>query len=574
MSCGNNICWGTGPIFTNFGQLEPTAHKPSAKECIFSKLLTTGSKSTRGQRRMDPQNVIDLPNIALQIANSDKIGAWATAVLLALVMITLLRFVVKVWHWNLWLRRLFWFAYLFILPFSIYAIVHIVDVKLVAPTNASQAMWLERGGYSCLAIVLAMLLVEGLDIFVWKGLARRKFGQATPSILIGVSAFTVYLATAYIIAAVIFDIPVTGALVSSGIILGVIGLSMQNTISDIFSGIFISLERPFRIGDWIVTEDDRLGKVIEIDWRATRLLSYNRTIFVVPNSKIANSIIENRDEPSSLYGHYFHVHMEPEAPVSLVRRVLLGAVLSSPYVQSDPPPFVYLTEGNQRPYKYLVYVYFENFEASWRGNGDVQSRIDAHLKRAGLSVAGESWDVRHRPMAKPVTREPSIQQLMAEVHLFQSLTNEELEQLSQRVVSTCYQPGDIIIREGDTGDSLLVIITGLVDVTHRKSRGRNFSIGRLGIGQCIGEMSLLTGRPRSATVQAITDCEVVEIPKESMNELFEKRLDLVDELSRTMSERRAASELVTDRDPDQISRMSLQDIANRFGKRIRSFFRL
>jgi len=399
-------------------------------------------------------------------------------------------------------------------------------------------------------------------------------GQATPRILTGVSAFIVYLTTAYIIAAVIFDIPVTGALVSSGIVLGVIGLSLQNTISDILSGIFISLERSFRIGDWIVTEDNRLGKVIEIDWRATRLLSYNRTMFVVPNSKIANSIIENRAEPTSLYGHYFFVHMEPEAPAGLVRRVLLEAVLSSPYVQSDPPPIVYLTKANKRPYQYLVYVYFENFEASWRGNGDVQSRINDYLKRAGLSVAGESWDVRHRAVEEPVTREPSIQQLLAEVHLFQTLTSEELEQLSQRVVSTCYRPGDIIIREGDTGDSLLVIITGLVEVTHRKSPRSDISIGRLGIGQCIGEMSLLTGRPRSATVQVITDCEIVDIPKESMNELLEERLDLVDELSRTMSERPAAQELVTDRNPYQISRMSLQDIAERFGKRIRSFFRL
>ena len=140
--------------------------------------------------------------------------------------------------------------------------------------------------------------------------------------------------------------------------------------------------------------------------------------------------------------------------------------------------------------------------------------------------------------------------------------------------TTRYRPGDTVIREGDAGESLLVITTGLVNVTRNNPRGKQVSVSRLGMGQCIGEMSLLTGRPRSATVQSVTDSEVVEIPKDSMNALFEKRTDLIDELARTMSERRAAEELVTDRDVEQVNSMSLQDIADRFGRTIRGFFHI
>ncbi len=111
-------------------------------------------------------------------------------------------------------------------------------------------------------------------------------------------------------------------------------------------------------------------------------------------------------------------------------------------------------------------------------------------------------------------------------------------------------------------------------MTRSNPRGKQVSVNRLGMGQCVGEMSLLTGRPRSATVQAVTDSEVVEIPKDSMNALFEKRTDLIDELARTMSERRAAEELVTDRDAEQVNSMSLQDIADRFGRTIRGFFHI
>ncbi len=522
---------------------------------------------------MDPDDLKKWPSLVNQMANSDELGIWAAVAFVALIAVLVIRIVVKDWRQKLWMRRLFWVANLLILPAVVFASVHIIGVTFNASTNAGLALWLERGGDASLAIVFAILLVEGLDIVVWKGFAQKKFGQITPKILVGVSAFIVYLATAYIIAAVIFDIPVTGALVSSGIVLGVIGLSLQNTISDIFSGIFISLERPFSIGDWIVTEDGRLGQVIEIDWRATRLLSFNQTVFVVPNSKIANSIIENRAEPSSVYGHYFYVHMSPEAPVGLVRRVLLEAVLSSPYVQSEPPPNVYLSKGNQRPYQYLVYVYFESYEASWRGNGDVQTRIHHYLKRAGLTVAGEAREIRHQRMAGTEADEPTIQQLLSEIRLFESLSIEELELLSESVRTTRYRSREIVINEGDPGDSLLVITSGLVNVTRKKPRGKDESVSRLGMGQCIGEMSLLTGRTRSATVRAVTDCEVVEIPKEGMNQLLEKHPELIDKLAVTMTARRSADELISDRDLEHASRMTLQDIADKFGSRIRSFFR-
>ncbi|MFT5218439.1 MAG: small-conductance mechanosensitive channel/CRP-like cAMP-binding protein [Planctomycetota bacterium] len=522
---------------------------------------------------MDHRDSFDLPQLVEVMTSTDEVGTWAVTTLTAFAAVILFRFLLQNWVRELWPRRFFWAVNLVLLPLTVYALTHFIGVAFENASNAKLASWLDRGRDAALALVVAMLIVEGLDVIIWKGFARRIFGQATPGILIGVSAFIIYLATTYIVATTIFDIPVTGALVSSGIVLGIIGLSIQSTLADIFSGVFISLERPFRIGDWIVTEDGRLGKVFEIDWRATRLLSFNETVFVVPNSKIANSIIENRSAPTALYGHYFYVHMAPEAPTGLVRRVLLEAVLSSPYVQSSPPPNVYLSKANKRPYKYLVYVYFENYEASWRGNADVMARIHDYLKRVGLTVAGEASDVQYRRLPESPSEEPSIQQLLAEIDLFQTCSIEELEILSQDVRTNRYRPNDIVISEGDEGDSLLVITNGLVHVTRKKPRGRHQSVTRLGIGQCIGEMSMLTGSLRSATVQAVTDCEVVEIPKESINLLIEKRPDLVDELARTMSERRAADELIAEHNPESSRRLSLQDIAERFGNRIRSFFR-
>lgn len=512
------------------------------------------------------------PGLMSELAAAPEIGNWSVATLVLLVLVTSLRVACKKWFWNIWLGRLLWALSLVILPLSCFALIHIAGVHLGLSEAPEHLLRIQRAGDTMLAIVIAILIVEGLDLLVWRGMARRKFGQSAPRILVGFTSFLVYLATGYIIAAQIFNVPVTGALVSSGILLGVIGLSMQNTIADIFSGISISIERPFRIGDWIVIEDDRLGQVIEIDWRATRLMSFSNTVFVVPHSKMANSTIENRSTYDTPYGHYFYVSMPPEAPPGLVRRVLLEAVLSSPFVRSEPPPVVYLSSAKDRPYKYLVYVYFDTYPASWRGNADVQARIHDYLRRAGLAVSGDSQDLRLQRAPSGATEEPPVSRLLQEVPLFQSLSEEELELLAENVTTTRYRPADIIIREGESGDSLLVIINGLVDVIRKHPGSRAGNVSRLGLGQCVGEMSLLTGKARSATVQAVTDCEIVEIPKESVNLLVERRSELVGELAGIMSERRGADELINHPVDDQKSPLSLQEIADRFGKRIRWFF--
>ena len=141
---------------------------------------------------MNSEGLSDWPDLFQQVANAGHINGWATATLIALAAITALRFMVKTWRWDLWPQRIFWLVYLFLLPLSLFAAVHVIGVLFDAPGNPGLLSWLERGGDACLAIVLARLIVEGLDLLIWKGYARKKFGHATPSILIGVSAFLVY----------------------------------------------------------------------------------------------------------------------------------------------------------------------------------------------------------------------------------------------------------------------------------------------------------------------------------------------------------------------------------------------
>ena len=186
---------------------------------------------------MNPDGSMNWPNLPPQVTGSDEIGTWAIVLLAALVALAVLRLLVKAWRWDMPQRRLAWGATLLVLPAAIYAGVHVLGVLFDAASHAEFNLWLERAGDSAVIVVLAILVVEGIDLFVWKGLFRNRFGETTPGVLVGVPAFLIYLSAAYLIAAAVFDIPITGAVISSGILLGVIGLSLQGTISDIFSGL-------------------------------------------------------------------------------------------------------------------------------------------------------------------------------------------------------------------------------------------------------------------------------------------------------------------------------------------------
>lgn len=143
-----------------------------------------------------------------------------------------------------------------------------------------------------LALVFAYLGSRALTFFIWQGVLRG-YANTLPGIVRNLIAFFVYLVAVYAILAYVFEQPVTGLLVSSGIALGVLGLAFQSTLTDIITGVALAIERPFGVGDWIETDDGMCGEVESIDWRATSLRTLSNTTHVIPNNKIANTSIHN-----------------------------------------------------------------------------------------------------------------------------------------------------------------------------------------------------------------------------------------------------------------------------------------
>ena len=119
-----------------------------------------------------------------------------------------------------------------------------------------------------------------------------------------------------------------GLLATSGALAIIIGLALQSSLGDVFSGIVLNIERPYRVGDWIILDDSVQGKVIETNWRATHILTGNQDVAIVPNSVIAKSKLVNCSTPTKIHGASIRVRLEPSltpaAGCNLLKEALLG----------------------------------------------------------------------------------------------------------------------------------------------------------------------------------------------------------------------------------------------------------
>ena len=386
-------------------------------------------------------------------------------------------------------------------------------------------------------LVAAWAVVRAINLFVWDRVFQRRAGIEVPRLLPTLTAISVYVFALYGIVAVVFDRPVLGLAVSSGVVVGVVGLAMQGTLGDLISGITISLDRPYKIGDWISLPNDRVGRVVDITWRSTRLLSRNNTIHIIPNSVAARETIENLSAPDESFGVGFHVSITHDiAPVE-VRRLLLQAALGSEYVLQDPPPVIRLLDGGKRPFVYLVFVHFRDYQSLYLGTDDVFSQIWTHLDHAGIRPAAVGQDLSLVRGHAATFRQLDVSRVLAGIPLFVGLQEEEIESLCRHGRRQAFAAGTQIISEGDPGQSLFIVLGGIVRIT-RQNDGETVTIRELGLADFFGEMSLLTGEPRSATVFAVTECHVLEIDKSVIQPLLINRPELVDDLAEVIARRK------------------------------------
>lgn len=189
------------------------------------------------------------------------------------------------------------------------------------------------------------------------------------------------------------DVDVSQFYVWGGATAAVFAFILQQTLGDLFSGLAMSIEKPFKIGDWIRLEDGTEGQVKDINWRATHLRGWDKTTRIIPNGTLARQSFTNLRGERHVFAPWYTVQVSGEHDPAQVTRLLQNAVDACSYPKKTPAPLVRLMFAESSPYTYMVWVHFENYPAMFAGREEIYGAIDAALRAEGMSIAADMQEI-------------------------------------------------------------------------------------------------------------------------------------------------------------------------------------
>ncbi len=324
----------------------------------------------------------------------------------------------------------------------------------------------------------------------------------------------IYIAATLIVLNFVLLLPVNGLLATSGIIAVVIGLALQNTLSDVFSGIAVGIEHPFRVGHRITLGDGVEGVVVQVNWRSIRILTDGEDIAIIPNSIVAKTQIVNRSVPTERRSTRVVLMRPSDEPSELIIRILGQAALLCPDVLEAPAPSATLSRVGIRTNSYAIDFFVSATSKIARTKSMLLGRIERQLRYAAI-VQDEAT---------------TAEALIGQLAVFGPLGEDKRSDLASQMHSRSLDKGDTLFLEGAEDDRLYVIASGVLEIT----RGSETLVGRIGAGEYIGEISMLTGAPHAANATALTASTVYEITRASLAPLLHDDVNLVREFEQSV----------------------------------------
>jgi small-conductance mechanosensitive channel/CRP-like cAMP-binding protein len=389
--------------------------------------------------------------------------------------------------------------------------------------------------------LLAFLGVRALNTILFDFAFRIRRGFEAPTLVRNVFSLVAFTILFVVIFNRIYTNVNLGALFTTSAIFGVIiGLALQDTLGNFFSGISLHADRPFQVGDVIVVGQQHHTGVVEgITWRAIKIRTFQNHIVLVSNSNAAKEAIEVCPRENLNARLVFFSTLYTDSPAKTIH-VAREAVRDADNVSPKITPIVRIRSLGDSAIDWEIKYWLEDYAKYNDTDALVRQRVWYALNRSGLTFAfpTRTLHLERKVTTRPVTLEEQIADRLSAVDIFAPLSPDELRQLATGTVGHVFAPGETLIRAGDEGSSMFVVHNGRVEVQVSEN-GRPRTVATLTEGNFFGEMALFTGEPRTASVVAVDETEVLEIGHAAMKHIFETNPDLVESLSWTIAERRA-----------------------------------
>jgi len=389
--------------------------------------------------------------------------------------------------------------------------------------------------------LFAYLGVRVLNAAIFDFAFRIRRGYEAPSLVRNIFTLVAFTILFVVIFKSLYSEVNLGALFTTSAIFGVIiGLALQDTLGNFFSGISLHADRPFQVGDVIVVGQQKHTGVVEgITWRAIKIRTFQNHVVLVSNSNAAKEAIEvcPRDNLNARLVLFETVYTDsPAKTIHVIREVVRDA----DNVSQKIVPIVRIRNLGDSAIEWEIKYWLDDYAKYNDTDALVRQRVWYALRRSGLTFGSpaRTIQVERKRAAKPVTAAEGITDRLSAVAVFAPLSTEEIEQLAAATVGHVFAPGETLIRAGEEGSSMFVVHNGRVQVQVTEN-GRPRTVAVLSEGDFFGEMGLFTGEPRTANVIALDETEVLEIGHAAMKLLFETNPGLAESISWTIAERKA-----------------------------------
>src|SRR5947209_3004953 len=430
---------------------------------------------------------------------------------------------------------------------------------------------------TALVLLGAAFVIALVDRYVWDLYFEKKKQTPIPHFPRQIVALLIYLITLLIVLWYGYraDKWLTGLLAASGAATIVLGLAGQNLLSGIIAGMSLQINRPYKVGDWLQV-GDRFAEVMEINWRSTRLCTNDNIYLDIPNNEIVRTTIINLHYPTEAHAMRIRVGVDYNVPPNRVKDALARAASTATNVLPEPKVRVFLVDFADHAVTYEIKFYMGNHSRINETNDAIRTNVWYELKRQRIRIPFpiRTLQLERRSQPAPEGHEEARVILRGEP-LFQCLSDGQIDNLVKRSELNHFGRGERVIAEGAEGDSMFILLRGAAEVSVSKN-GSTIPVATLRSGDCFGEMSLLTGEKRSATVRADGDCYVMEISKDVMGEVIRESPDCLKQLSELLAKRKMETEgILKDAATSSADQAAKQrEYTATFLKRLKTFFAL
>lgn len=399
-----------------------------------------------------------------------------------------------------------------------------------------------------------LITYAGLRLVLWLILELPATGgwrKPPPQILIQLLMLGGASIATVIVLRELARIDLIGLATTSAVLTAILGLAAQEPLKDLFAGLELQFDDMFQLGDFIQVGDGVDGVVVKINWRDTCLRNISGDLVVVPNTQITEAVVKNHTF-FKLMGNRFSVGLDYAFPTSKARALLLQAIRHHPLALDDPPPAVRVKQYDDSSIEYEIIVFQPpgNSADLLNMRSDLLEQIWYALEREGQSVPYPVRELKPKRVQLDASHPAQMSekerlQILSRNPIFAELTDQELNNLARKARCVRFAPGEVVVMEGEIGSSLYQLVAGIVEVLKEKPQEPPFQVANLNPGDVFGEMSMLTNSERSATVQAVSECLLLEVSRTDLSPLLKNNPELMEKLARLVSKRRGELEGLT-----------------------------